>query len=528
MSAPGDAGTEAAGGESSVRVAVIGAGVSGLCAAKLLTEFGFDVTVYDRTPDVGGVWSRTRRYPGVTTQNNKGTYAFSDFPMPRAYPQFPSGAQVQNYLEDYATRFDLHRLIRLRTEVTDAAQDERTGTWTLIVRDLTSGTEAPAVFDHLIVATGIFCDPFVPEYPGREDFERAGGRVCAASDFTRLDDAADKDVVVVGYGKSACDIAEALSDVARSTTVVAREVTWKVPRRLAGLVTYKYILLTRFSEALFDHIDQRGFARFLTGPGRFLRNALLGGMGSIVRRQLLLDRLGLVPDGPFERVVRHAVSLATENFYEKIRDDVITLHRGAVITRLHEKDGKPTIALSDDTLRDADIVVCATGFVQRVPFLRPSVQDRLTDGDGNFLLYRQILPLDVPNLFFVGYSSSLVSPIAAEASAMWVVDYLAGGGTGLPSAEHRREFARRRLNWMIERTEGKQARGTNIIPFSIRHVDEILDEIGVNIGPVARLRQWLLPVKPAAYRSATAALHRRYPRGGADAAGAGIPASSAR
>ena len=63
-------------------VAVAGAGIAGLCSAKLLSEFGFDVHVYDRTPDVGGVWSVTRRYPGVTTQNNKGTYAFSDFPMP--------------------------------------------------------------------------------------------------------------------------------------------------------------------------------------------------------------------------------------------------------------------------------------------------------------------------------------------------------------------------------------------------------------------------------------------------------------
>ena len=510
MNAPIDA-AAADGGQQPWRVAVIGAGVAGLSSAKLLTEFGFDVTVYDRTPDVGGVWSRTRRYPGVTTQNNKGTYAFSDFPMPRAYPQFPSGAQVQSYLEAYATRFDLHRLIRLGAEVDEAVQDERTGRWTLTVRDLTAGTVERYEFDHLVIATGIFCEPFIPDYPGLEDFRTAGGRVCAASDFNHIDDAIDKHVVVVGYGKSACDIAEALSDVARTTSVVARDVTWKIPRRLAGVVTYKYILLTRFSEALFDHIEQRGFARFLTGPGRFLRNALLGGMGSIVQRQLMLKRLGLVPNGPFERVVRHAVSLATENFYEKIRDGVITLHRGAVITGLYEKNGNPTIALSDETLHDADIVVCATGFTQRVPFLSPGVQDRLTDGNGNFLLYRQILPLDVPNLFFVGYGSSLLSPIAAEASALWVVNHLASGGAGLRPAEQRRDFTRRRLDWMIERTEGKQARGTNIIPFSVRHVDEILDEVGVNIGAVARLWQWVLPVRPSAYRAATASLHRRFP-----------------
>lgn len=63
-------------------VAVIGAGVAGLSAAKILGGYGFEVTVYDKTPDVGGVWSRTRRYPGLTTQNSSDTYALSDFPMP--------------------------------------------------------------------------------------------------------------------------------------------------------------------------------------------------------------------------------------------------------------------------------------------------------------------------------------------------------------------------------------------------------------------------------------------------------------
>ncbi|MFH8470897.1 hypothetical protein ACH4DZ_43935, partial [Streptomyces sp. NPDC017991] len=47
------------------------------------------------TPDVGGVWSRSRRYPGVTTQSPKTQYEFSDFPMPKDYREWPTGAQVQ-------------------------------------------------------------------------------------------------------------------------------------------------------------------------------------------------------------------------------------------------------------------------------------------------------------------------------------------------------------------------------------------------------------------------------------------------
>ena len=88
-----------------MRVAVIGAGVAGLATAKVLTQAGHVVRVYDRTPDVGGVWSATRRYPGLTTQSPKAQYALSDFPMPDDYPEWPTGEQVQRWLAAYTERF---------------------------------------------------------------------------------------------------------------------------------------------------------------------------------------------------------------------------------------------------------------------------------------------------------------------------------------------------------------------------------------------------------------------------------------
>ncbi len=88
-----------------MRVAIIGAGVAGLATAKVLRQAGHEVVVFDKTPDVGGVWSRTRRYPGLTTQSPKAQYSLSDFPMPKSYPEWPSGEQIQAYLEQYAARF---------------------------------------------------------------------------------------------------------------------------------------------------------------------------------------------------------------------------------------------------------------------------------------------------------------------------------------------------------------------------------------------------------------------------------------
>ena len=74
-----------------MRVGIVGAGVAGLTTAKVLKEAGHEVVVYDKAPDVGGVWSRTRRYPGLTTQSPKAQYSLSDFPMPSVHRPSPTG-----------------------------------------------------------------------------------------------------------------------------------------------------------------------------------------------------------------------------------------------------------------------------------------------------------------------------------------------------------------------------------------------------------------------------------------------------
>jgi len=483
-----------------MKVAIIGAGAAGLTTAKVLRQAGHGVVVYDRTPDVGGVWSATRRYPGLTTQSPKAQYSFSDHAMPRDFPEWPSGEQVQQWLASYAEQFGLVSSLRLDTEVT-AAVPHGTG-WTI---HTAGGTER---FDRLVVANGVFCEPAVPEFPGFAEFTAAGGRLCAGSDFHSAEEGRDKHVVVVGYGKSACDIAAAIAGTTASTDVVARQMLWKVPRKVAGIVNFKMLLLTRMGEALFRYIRLRGFEKFLHGPGNGVRRNLLNSVGSVSVRQFGLTKLGLLPVGQMEDIVRGAIGLASEGFFEGVRDGTITVHRDRTIARLGVRDGEPIAELVDGSVLPADVVVCATGFRQGVPFLGADVTARVLDERGNFALYRQILPVDVPGLYFNGYNSSFFSPLNAEMAALWIAADLVGA-VARPEPAQMRQAVVEQLAFMDVATDTHHCRGTKIIPFSLHNVDEVLGDLGLNIPKRVRAAHWLNPVDPKAYRGITPTLLQR-------------------
>ena len=490
-----------------MRIAVIGAGFAGLATGKTLKQFGHDVVIYEKAPDVGGVWSRTRRYPGLSTQNNKGTYSLIDLPMPKSYPEWPSGQQVQEYLASYARMFGLDEHLRLSTEVVkadlDASGDKPR--WTVEATGEHAGTEE---FDFVVVANGIFSLPFIPTYAGQEEFEAAGGRVCAPSEVHSLDEVRGKHTLVIGYGKSSCDIASAITGTTASTTVVARNLLWKMPKKLFGVVNFKYAMLTRLGEALFEYRWPTPTEKFLHGPGRPIRDGLIKGLQTVATKQLALEQMDLVPAGSFDRIARSTVSLTSNGFYEKAKAGKLSVKRENEIVRLYAEDGKPMAELRDGTRMPADVVIAATGWRQEVPFFSKELQDRLTDEKGNYELYRFILPHEVPGLAFSGYNSSFFSPLSAEMAGLWIANYLMGHAV-MPPLEERKEIVRKRLAWMEERTEGKHARGTNIIPFSMHNVDESMAGMGLKIPMAQRIKEWLLPVSPQDYKFVNETLMRR-------------------
>src|SRR3954452_20526688 len=154
-------------------VAVIGAGSSGIAAVKALRERGLDVTCFEASDRVGGNWvfgnrngmSAAYRYLHINTSRERMEY--SDFPMPKSYPDFPHHSHIAEYFDAYVDQFGFRDRIRFETGVERAEREARTGTWTLTLED--GSTER---FDALLVANGHHWDKRWPEpaFPGADTF----------------------------------------------------------------------------------------------------------------------------------------------------------------------------------------------------------------------------------------------------------------------------------------------------------------------------------------------------------------------
>ncbi len=477
------------------KICVIGAGVSGLVASKVLRSRGHDVTVFEKSTGLGGVWEPSRSHPGVQTQTPRDLYCFSDFPMPRDYPEWPSGAQVHAYLDAYVEEFDLRHCLRFRTEIVSVAQNDDHG-WFVTLRRAGGVAAETEHYDAVIVATGQFSRPKKLSLPSEDAFRVAGGVIQHSSEYVDGKQAKGRDVVVVGFSKSATDVAmNALAEGARTVSLVYRQATWKIPYFFGGVVNFKHILYCRASEAMFmPWAPSRAgrFARRLLAP---VIRANWRALEALLNVQFGLKKAGLRPATRVEDGIHCATSIETPGFYKAIREgrlravrgNITGYEAGAVVV-----DGAIRIA--------ADHVVLAIGWQQDIPFLSADVQSKLVEPDGQYRLYRLIVNPDLPGLSFVGFNSSFASPLSAELGAHWLARYLDGTLSRQPTdAEMRAEIART-LDWRRHgRTVAATYAGLCIAPFHHAHFDELMADMGARTKPRNALAAHLAPISPKAY-----------------------------
>ncbi|MGW5138390.1 flavin-containing monooxygenase [Nocardia beijingensis] len=391
------------------RVCVIGAGPSGITAAKRLNDYGIPFDCYEASDEVGGNWyfknpnGMSACYQSLHIDTSKFRLAFEDYPAPDEWPDFPHHSQLFQYFRDYVDHFGIRDRILFNTKVT-AAERDADGRWVITTSDGSTKD-----YDALIVCNGHHWDPRLPDYPGEFD-----GTLLHSHAYNDPFDPVDmrgKRVVVVGMGNSGLDIASELSQrfIAAKLYVSARRGVWVLPKYVNGKVGDKRSMPRWMPPKLGLKLKQR-FVRKFRGN---------------------MEDYGLPkPDHlPFE-----AHPSASEEFLHRAGCGDVTFK--PAITALEG----PRVRFADGSAEEVDVIVCATGYRISFPFF--SDPELLPDADNRFPLFKQMVKPGIDNLFFLGLAQPLPTLVNfAEQQSKLVAAYLTGR-YHLPPAEEMRAAMR--------------------------------------------------------------------------------------
>ncbi len=374
------------------RVCVVGAGPAGLVSTKTLLAVGLEVDCFEMSPAIGGHWvidnpnGRSAAYRSLETNTTLRMSRLSDFEMPADWPDFPGHARVREWFESYVDAFGFRERIRLQSEVVSARPLEPAG-WRVEVRG-PDGQIAQRQYDALVACSGNYWYPRMPEIPG--DFE--GERIHAQQYRDPATPIAmrGKRVVVIGVGNTGCELACEIGDAgAEAVFLSARSGTWMMPERIDGKPAAASVPMMHPGDPV------PGPLRALP---RRLREGLFARIAAARLRQMLgarmerLQQLGLPPPPAIPQDKRATIC-------DPLLD---SLERGAVVARpaTLRFEGKEVV-WSDGTRERVDVVLCATGYHLRYPYLPEDLVD--TRGDDLTLFLGAMHPRR-RDLFIVGVS----------------------------------------------------------------------------------------------------------------------------
>jgi 4-hydroxyacetophenone monooxygenase len=349
------------------RVAIIGAGVSGICAAIALEQLGIPYTVFEKNPSLGGTWFENT-YPeaGVDTPNHFYSYSFA--PSDRWTRYFSKQGDVLAYLREAAERYGVTAHIRLGLDVSEARYDEDGQRWRLTATDA-DGAEEEIESEALITAVGQVNTAKMPAIDGIDSFR---GPLFHSSDWDHSVDLTGKRVALVGTGASAVQLARSVAAVADRLYIYQRSAQWLMPnddyqrevspgkalllREVPFYASwYRFTLFWRYSDALHASLwvdpewDRPDSVNETNDRHRqYLRRYLVAQLEG--REDLLENAMPSYP--PYgKRMVMDNDWFATLR-----RDNVELIPEGAgAIT-------EDTIVGSGGTEREVDAIVMATGF----------------------------------------------------------------------------------------------------------------------------------------------------------------------
>ncbi|XP_075545127.1 flavin-containing monooxygenase 5-like isoform X2 [Dermacentor variabilis] len=441
------------------KVCVVGAGPSGLACARQMLDYDFDVVLYDRSTDIGGLWAykeddvegQASVMRTTIINSSKEMSAFSDFPPPKDFANYMHSAKMLDYFRSYADHFGVTKHVKTRhdvVQVTPAGDYEKTGRWDVLVRDLEANTDRTETYDAVAVCVGHHVYPHVPHFKGQEKFR---GRIVHTHNLRNADRFRDRRVAVVGIGNSALDAAEDVSHVAREAYLSARRGAWLLKRVGPNGMPIDLFFNTRLKSYL---------RRIL--PGSLVNNYVENILNGFFNH----EAYGLKPQHRYSAqhpTLNDALPSLILSGKVRIKKNIVEFTEDGV---LFEGDDKAT---------PLDDVVLATGYQIKFPFLS---KDMVSEVDNHVHLYKYVFPpqLKHPSLAVIGLIQPL-GPIfpAAEMQSRWVAHMLFEKRS-LPSEEAMLEDIRKKRVSMRRRYVASPR--YNMEVDWINYMDELTGQIG--------------------------------------------------
>jgi cation diffusion facilitator CzcD-associated flavoprotein CzcO len=385
-----------------VSVVIVGAGFGGIAAAVELKRQGHDdIVILERGDRVGGVW-RANTYPGLACDVPSHLYSYSFALNPRWTRRFSPREDIQRYLEDVATKFDVLRHVRFGQDVQAAAFDEDAGRWRI---EVAGGETYDA--EVLITACGQLQRASIPAIDGLDRFK---GPMFHSAHWDHSQDLRGRRVAVIGTGASAIQFVPAIAPEASRLTVFQRSAPWVLFKGDAEYSERKKQFYERFPfvqrtlRQLWWHWMESLVPLFTNRPRWAARI-----VAPLYRRLAWLQRFVQLRGDPrlmkatkpdYEMGCKRV--LTTFDWYPTLRRDNVDL----VTDRVREVTDDAVVA-EDGREYPADAIVFGTGFTA-TEFLAPM---EITGRGGRGLLadawargaeaYLGITVPDFPNLFLL-------------------------------------------------------------------------------------------------------------------------------
>ena len=348
---------------------VVGAGSSGLAAAKALREYGFGVEIIEREDEVGGNWNfkkpNSRVYESTHTISSKPFTQYPDFPMPDSFPDYPHHSQILAYLKRYKEHFGLGELIEYQTEVVDVEPCDGGLYWDVTVAQA-DGVRETRRYAGVVIANGHNWYPKVPEFPGQFD-----GEVIHSADYKSADVLQGKRVMVVGAGNTGCDVAVEAGQNADICFHSTRRAYWYAPKYVLG----------RPSDQIFDLLLS------LPIPHKVVQFLLEKTAGLTAGD---IERIGL-PEPDHRFLETHPIVNSLLLYY---------IGHGEVVPKpnVARFEGK-TVHFEDGSSEEVDLIVYCTGYLIRFPFIK---REYLNWRDGRPRMFMHVFHPDYANMAIIG------------------------------------------------------------------------------------------------------------------------------